>query len=281
MVIGHILKKMYPLRIPTPEKRHARADAIERELELWQQDAATFVEFDESVFVNYLGIIQSRALKLSFANAEILLYRNFLLEDINNFKSKHGFGTDLRDETREKVHKCLDAAMRTTDMINELCKTAENFKALWVRKKYPEDFLPQLTLLQFAQFCGYSAIVALYVFIIRYPKTHKIKTYLKAAEKCQKQIKMSGDTESFANRFIGVLEELHAEAAAKLEGGQLGDGGMSAASRSGGNDSDVILNRSRRSGAQLQGQTPGYESGSSISIVDKIRRWGFLSLMSY
>jgi hypothetical protein len=85
MIIGHIKKKLYPIRNPTTEKRHARAEAIEKELELWQQDAATFVEFDDSVTINYLTIVQSRALKLSLANAEILLYRSFLLDDIDNY----------------------------------------------------------------------------------------------------------------------------------------------------------------------------------------------------
>jgi hypothetical protein len=42
---------------------------------------------------------------------------------------------------------------------------------------------------QFAHFCGYSAIVAIYFFIIKQPsKTNMIKKYLQAAERGQEQI---------------------------------------------------------------------------------------------
>jgi hypothetical protein len=164
-------------------------------------------------------------------------------------------------------------------MIDEVFQTAENFKALWVSKARARSLIPQLTLLQFAHFCGYSAVVALYIFIIRYPKTNKIKKYLKAAEKCEQQIKQSGDTESFAKHCIGVLEELHSEAATKLEGSRPGDGGMSAASRSAGSDSDAITSRSRRAQPQGERQSAKRELGSKV--VDKINRWGFSSLLGY
>jgi hypothetical protein len=109
------------------------------------------------------------------ANAEILLSRSFLLGDIDNCKFNHGFDTDLKEETMDKVEKCLNAALRTTDMINEVFNAAENFKALWVRKACPDILSLLLTLLRFAHFCRYSAVVTLYVSIIRYPKTNKIK----------------------------------------------------------------------------------------------------------
>jgi hypothetical protein len=140
MIIGHILKKIYPIKAPTPEKRHARVETIEKELQIWLEDAASFVEFDESFLVSHLGIIQSKALKLAYANVEILLYRTFLLDNTQKHTSKLGFGTDLREETMEKVKKCLDAALRTTDMVHELFKNAENFKALWVCKTCPLSF---------------------------------------------------------------------------------------------------------------------------------------------
>jgi len=82
---------------------------------------------------------------------------------------------------------------------------------------------------QFAHFCGYSAIVAIYVFIIKQPsKTNMIKKYLKAAERCQEQIKQPGEVESFARRCASVLKELHAEVTAKLGGRHVAIGRLTA-----------------------------------------------------
>ena len=128
---------------------------------------------------------------------------------------------------------------------------------------------------QFAHFCGYSAVVAIYVFIIKQSsKTNIVKRYLKAAELCQEQIKESGEVESFARRCTSVLEELHADIVAKLDGGQAVDVRLGAPSPVDSTENEV----------QQQEQAGGgdyYEIGNNMRVVDKLDRWGFWGLTGY
>jgi hypothetical protein len=130
-----------------------------------------------------------------------------------------------------------------------------------------------LTRLKFAHFCGYSAIIAIYVFIIKQPSpTNKVKKYLKAAERCQEQIKLSGEVESFARRCTTVLEDLYAEVVAKLGTSQITAVGMGVPSPPDSTERDLPQEE------QFGGY---YELGSNIRVVDKLDRWGFWGLTGY
>jgi hypothetical protein len=121
------------------------------------------------------------------------------------------------------------------------------------------------------------------VFVIKnHSQPQKVwKRYWKAAELCKQQIQLSGETESFAKRCSSVLEDLHMEAVAKMDGSRPGDrSGVIAASQSGSSDNDGILSTHRSSQAQPQ-QEQAATQGAGRSIVDKIDRWGFSSLMGY
>ena len=279
-------KKVYPVRPIDPVERRDRVRDIEFELKKWQEDSATFIEFEESMHHSYLTTIQSRALQLALANVEILLYRAYLLDDIqyftqNNFVSL--FVADWDKEAAENVEKCLDAALRTTEMIDDFSRHVKNFKASWVWKSsshdpFMHDYFMKLTLLQFAHSCGYSAIVAIYVFIIKQPSnTRKIQKYLKSAERCQEQIKLSGEVESFARQCTSVLEELHAEVLAKLDSSQAADASLDAASPVDSTESDSQQQQQQ----QQQEQIEEYALCNNTSVVDRIDRWGFWGLTGY
>jgi hypothetical protein len=133
----------------------------------------------------------------------------------------------------------------------------------------------KLILLQFAHFCGYSAIVAIYLFIIKQPSDiRKIKKYLKSAERCQEQIKLSGEVESFARQCSSVLEELHAEVLSKLDGSQAADASLGEASPVDSIESDTQQQ-------QQQEQFGGYALGNDIGVIDRLDRWGFWGLTGY
>jgi len=139
-------------------------------------------------------------------------------------------------------------------------------------KPLSSELLPWLTLLYFAHFCGYTAIIAIYVFIIKQPsQTLKVKKYLKAAERCQEQIKISGEVESFARRCTSVLEELYAEVLAKL-GGTKATVGVGAPSPP--DSTEKYLQQEEQAGEF-------YNSGINIGVVDKLDRWGFWGLTGY
>jgi galactonate dehydratase len=126
---------VYPVRPIDAVERRDRVREIELELKSWREEAATFIEFDERVLHTYLMTIQSRAQQLALANVEILLYRAYLLDDIEYYTQNSFvrlFGADWDKEAAEKVEKCLDAALRTTDMIDEFSRTVRNFNASWV-----------------------------------------------------------------------------------------------------------------------------------------------------
>ncbi|KAE9371616.1 hypothetical protein N431DRAFT_545824 [Stipitochalara longipes BDJ] len=255
-IIGHLQRKVYPLQSISPSERRDRVEEIEMELSSWKEEAATFIYLQESNFSNRLTVFQSRALKLALANIEILLYRTYLLDDINEYTSNTASVASLGRESAEKADMCLEAAFRTTEMINGLSLEVKKFKASW-----------------FAHFCGYSAIIAIYVFIIKQPtQTSKVKKYLKAAERCQEQIKLSGEVESFARRCTSILEELYAEIVAKFNGSQGIIVGMSVPSPTDSTEKD--LQQEEQAGRY-------YESGSNIGVVDKLDRWGFWGLTGY
>jgi hypothetical protein len=126
---------VYPVRPIDPVERRDSVREIEVELKLWREDSATFIEFEESMHHSSLTTIQSRALQLAFANVETLLYRAYLLDDIQYFTQRNFvrlFGADWDKEAAEKVEKCLDSALRTTEMIDDFSRHVKNFKASWV-----------------------------------------------------------------------------------------------------------------------------------------------------
>jgi len=126
-IIGHLQKNVYPLQPISSIVRREKVKEIEIELSSWKEEAATFIYLQESIFSNRLTAFQGRALKLALANIEILLYRTYLLDDVDEYLS-----ADLIKESAEKADLCLDAALRTTEMINGFSLEVKKFKASWV-----------------------------------------------------------------------------------------------------------------------------------------------------
>ncbi|PMD16556.1 hypothetical protein NA56DRAFT_708782 [Hyaloscypha hepaticicola] len=117
-----------------------------------------------------------------------------------------------------------------------------------------------MNLKYFAHLCGYSAIVAIDVFIIKQPSnTRRVKNCLKSAERCQEQMELSRDVESFARRCTSVLDRLHIEVIAKQ---------------------DERTQRPKRQqrpeqNEQRQEQSEWYATGNNIGVVDRLYGWSF------
>jgi hypothetical protein len=125
-----------------------RVRDIEMELEWWQEKAATFLYSEESILCNLLTVIQSRALKLALANAEILLYRTYLLDDAEYCTASNSCVpsvSEWEEEVAIKVKKCLGAALRVTEMIDVFSTNVKSFKASWVWNAGLDKILSQLT----------------------------------------------------------------------------------------------------------------------------------------
>ena len=122
--------------------------------------------------------------------------------------------------------------------------------------RYPQDRI-LIKFCKFGHFCAYSAVVSLYVYIIRvYEQSADIWTkYLGTARKCQQQIDVSAKRESFAQRCSGVLKGLERDCIHRKE--------------------------------SYTQQLPAFNSMCGTrrfkrnTVVDRIDRWGFSSLTGY
>lgn len=174
---------------------------------------------------------QITALKLTYQETLVILYRPFLLDDLDHTKHNQNRTTpdrhesefnNLAEQSRENTHYCLQAATSITHILDSMSHRPPTFSASW-----------------FAHFCGYQAVVALYVYVIKSQSpnrqtqtgtgtgtgTQTWLPYFEAASKCQDQIKVSAkkDKESFSQKCSGVLEELRMEALASIKkNGQMG-----------------------------------------------------------
>lgn len=113
---------------------------------------------------------------------------------------------------------------------------------------------------EFGHYCAYSAVVCLYVYVIRtYELSPDIWTqYFEAAQKCQQEIDISARKESFAQRCSGVLRELEAETL------------------------DCIHRKDSFSQlAPALNCLDGIQSSKKNTVIDRIDRWGFSSLTGY
>jgi len=110
---------------------------IKEDFALWRKEAAAFVDFDPLYLVKPLFRRQSFALTLSDGHARILLYRPFLLENVNSGTTR----PDFREKIEEYVNDCLAAAMTITDIVDKMYQMEKAFNASWVRKVFPEASL--------------------------------------------------------------------------------------------------------------------------------------------
>ncbi len=102
---------------------------------------------------------------------------------------------------------------------------------------------------QFAHFCGYQAVLPLYVYVIKHQSSPPSSwvPYFEAASRCQEQIKVSAEKESFSQKCSGVIEELRLEAVACIK--KHGNYGHLPGVRS-----DVIRGEGQEGGAARDGE---------------------------
>ena len=217
MVIGKILKELYGISRQDYAIELATAGKLRRELDEWRREISHFLDIEIS-HLSPLFRRQSMALKMSYDHALILLYRPFLLDTCEDYPKITAIlsAKDRRQASEDNVNECLNAAIHMTEIINVLYERDQMFSASWVSnlEHFPIQKSCRLTMLQFSHFCGYNAAVVLYVYVIKRRDSHPEtwSRYFEAAERCQGQIKISAERESFAQRCSSVLDELRAEA---------------------------------------------------------------------
>ena len=150
----------------------------------------------------FLPIVQRQrnVLNLTYWHAVILTHRPFLLD---NFHERHATGTvdsahpGGEVQTEESVQQCLDSAMNTVQVINQMTQSRQMYRAFWI-----------------AAYFAFTASIVLYLYSIQQRKgTPEVYSqYLSAAIKCQSQISDIAEEGSLLERYRHLLEELRIEA---------------------------------------------------------------------
>ncbi|KUJ06828.1 uncharacterized protein LY89DRAFT_678409 [Mollisia scopiformis] len=215
-IMSQIMRELYSVQRHPLEVRFAAASQLNLALRTWRGEIAHFLDLDPSL-LSPLYMRQNMALRLSYSHALILLHRPFLLD---TFDSHLDISLPvLLEKLEENVNNCMNAALDVVKTIDSLHKVESSFNASW-----------------FAHYCAYTAIVALYLHVIRRYTSCPFESMtstsaetinsrharwmlqFEAASKCQEQIKNSSTMakESFAQKCSVVLEEARAEAVLKI-----------------------------------------------------------------
>ncbi|CZR64563.1 uncharacterized protein PAC_14461 [Phialocephala subalpina] len=236
-ILSKVLRELYGIQKSSLETRFAVAGKLNAALRKWQSETAHFLDLDPSL-LSPLYRRQNMALHLSYSQALIILHRPFLLD---NFDSHLDIAVPvLRAKLLENIHGCLDAALEVVKTIDAMYRMNQSFSASWVIFTLPFlKFVELSDKFQFSHYIAYTAIVALYVYVIKRctpcPSNFSSETplpskldcsawmpHFEAASRCQEQIKNSSNMakESFAQKCSLVLEKLRAEAVVKIRQAQ-------------------------------------------------------------
>ncbi|KAK0120502.1 hypothetical protein ONS96_010710 [Cadophora gregata f. sp. sojae] len=284
-ILSEVLRRLYSIRKSSIEVQLQSAKSLKSRLKEWRADVNSFFELDPAT-LSPLFAAQYTGLQMAYAHARILLHRPFLLQDMSCDAFRSSTGYKLRQECEDNTAECVKAAMDIVKLIDSLYQRDKNFAASW-----------------FAHYCGYCAVVVLYVRVIKLQSepAYTWISYFEAGGACQSQIKVAAEKESFANRCSEVLQELRFEAQGHMQktgnrpetrqgsvdtdGSGLPQQDQGTASHFGGKWDDMNFDQSAPGGGILNSLFNTVEGinvrNASGSLVDRIDRWGFSSLTGY
>lgn len=133
-----ILRQLYPLRPITTSQRNVFTFEISKDLTNWRFNLAFFLDTESFNASLFLPIVQRQrnVLNLTYWHAVILTHRPFLL---NGFKvdRRTEASTDQppsgeEEETEHRVDLCLESAMNTVRVIDQMTQSRQMYRAFWV-----------------------------------------------------------------------------------------------------------------------------------------------------
>ncbi|KAL4991463.1 hypothetical protein BDW68DRAFT_198706 [Aspergillus falconensis] len=198
-IISGILRDLYGIRRVTLLSQSAAAAKHGAELAQWRHEISAFVDLPSVDMLVLTYQRQYTVLNLAFYHAQILLYRPFILKDFKNLALPASHESNhLSESVSENIRHCLEAAMKITSILRDLCENGKMYQTFW-----------------FTHYYAFSAVVVLYVhFIQSYTQTsaEASLTHFRAGERAQQHLATCGSQSSFAQRYAMVLEELREEA---------------------------------------------------------------------
>ncbi|KAL2823018.1 fungal-specific transcription factor domain-containing protein [Aspergillus granulosus] len=194
-IISRILRDLYSIKPVSESRRAAAVKTISKDLNDWRAELAWFLDADVLSASLIMPIFQRQrnVLNLTYWHSIILTHRPFVLSNFA-YLSQQG---SHRAQTEESVKQCLNAAMKTVHIIDEITQNRQLFRALWITSYF-----------------AFSATIMLYIYVIQnraYP-AEVYSSYFSAATRCQSHLSAIAEKGSLSERYCLVLEELRVEA---------------------------------------------------------------------
>ncbi|KAM5381609.1 hypothetical protein ACJA88_004684 [Fusarium oxysporum] len=197
-IIGQILRGLYSVKPISISKRLEETQLVSKALADWRAEFSQFLDADYFSTSFLVPIVQRQrnVLNLTYWHAIILTHRQAVL---NNFAriSRNRRGSENDAATQESVQRCLEAAIQTVGLIDEMTDNGQMFRAFWVTAYF-----------------AFTAAMVLYIYVIQKwaspPETYS--EYFTAAARCQSHMSTMVEKGSLSERYCFLLEELRVEA---------------------------------------------------------------------
>lgn len=137
-IISGILRDLYGIRRVTLQSQSVATTKYGAELAQWRKEISAFIELPsvDMMMVTYQR--QYTVLNLAFYHAQILLYRSFILRDFKNLAIPAADENNhLSKSVNQNIQTCLEAAMKITSILRDLCENGRMYHTFWVSLETP------------------------------------------------------------------------------------------------------------------------------------------------
>ncbi|KAM0247165.1 hypothetical protein ACHAP5_004244 [Fusarium lateritium] len=202
-IIGHILRALYSVKPISISRRAEETQRISKDLAEWRSDISQFLDADyfSTSFLAPIVQRQRNVLNMTYWHAIILTNRQAVLNSFARISRQNRRGSEIDASTQESVQKCLEAAMDTVALIENMVGTGQMFRAFWVTAYF-----------------AFTAAMVLYIYVIQKwaspPQTYM--EYFTAATRCQSHMSTMVEKGSLSERYCFLLEELRVEAVRQI-----------------------------------------------------------------
>ncbi|KAF5624466.1 hypothetical protein F52700_9635 [Fusarium sp. NRRL 52700] len=197
--LGQILRGLYSVKPISISKRLEETQHVSKALADWRAEFSQFLDADYFSTSFLVPIVQRQrnVLNLTYWHAIILTHRQAVLNNFARISSQNRRGSENDAATQESVQRCLEAAIQTVGLIDEMTDNGQMFRAFWVTAYF-----------------AFTAAMVLYIYVIQKwaspPETYS--EYFTAAARCQSHMSTMVEKGSLSERYCFLLEELRVEA---------------------------------------------------------------------
>ncbi|KAF5707780.1 hypothetical protein FMUND_10930 [Fusarium mundagurra] len=251
-IIGQILRGLYSVKPISISRRLEETQLVSKALADWRAEFSQFLDADYFSTSFLVPIVQRQrnVLNLTYWHAIILTHRQAVLNNFARISRQNRRGSENDAATQESVQRCLEAAIQTVGLIDEMTDNGQMFRAFWVRttnsrisssspknkisdNSEGNEYIARMGLLLFFTFVpqgwsffqplnpitvtayfAFTAAMVLYIYVIQKwaspPETYS--EYFTAAARCQSHMSTMVEKGSLSERYCFLLEELRVEA---------------------------------------------------------------------